>query len=331
MSTMSRGLTRWNGASMALGGVVWAAALLLRLLGAVTLDDLSLFLLLAVLVIVPLVIPLVSSLYSDSIAGSLSRAAILAQPFAAVFGSIALFAEIGSAVAAFTTIIWLLYTALLGVLGLTSALRMLRERHIQFAEVCLALALVYLPIGGLWFTLARMGIRPLGFSQTTVALTAVHFHFITLAALTITGCTGLGIGAIQRGIVRTTYRVAAVGMLVSPLLVAAGITLTRLTGLRALESTAAVLLALSLILVAVLSLRFVIPTTARLLARALLAISGIAVLLTMLLAAAYAVGGLTGLWAITIAQMVTTHGWLNALAFGLCGALGWRLRMAQGS
>jgi YndJ-like protein len=331
MSKESRGLTRWNGISTALGGIAWAAVLLLRLFGAVTLDDLALFLLLAVLVIVPLVIPLASSLYADPTAGDLSRIAILVQPLAAFFGSLALFAELGSAVAAVAAIIWPLYTALLGVLGLAGIARMLLERRVQLADVSLALALVYLPIGGLWFALARMDIRPLGFSQTTVLLTAVHFHFITLAALVITGCTGRALRTIQRAIVRTSYRVAAVGMLVCPLLVAAGITLTQLSGLRALESTAAVLLALSLILIAILSLRFVVPMTASLLARLLLAISWIAVLLTMALAAAYVVGRATAVWTITVAQMVATHGWLNALAFGLCGLLGWRLKLAQAS
>jgi hypothetical protein len=130
-------------------------------------------------------------------------------------------------------------------------------------------------------------------------------------------------------------------MLVCPLLVAAGITFTQITrqqrapesvaALHAPESGAATLLALSLILIAILSLRFVVPTTASPLARTLLAISGISVLLTMLLAAAYAVGGATSAWTITVAQMVATHGWLNALAFGLCGVLGWRLRMVQQS
>jgi len=346
MPTKSRDLTRWNIASVALGGIAWAAALLLRLLGAVTLDDLDMILLLAVLVIVPLVLPLVSSLCSNSLVGSLSRTAIMSQPFAALFGSIALFAQRGLAITAVAAIIWLLYTALLGMLGLAAGAQMLRERRIQLAEVSLALALVYLPIGGLWLALARMGIRPLGFSQTIVLLTAVHFHFITLTALIVTGRTGLAIHAThathatQRCIVRQIYRVAAVGMLVCPLLVAAGITLTQITSLHAPksvaalhapESAAAVLLACSLEIIASLSLRLVVPATAGMLARVLLAISGSSVLLTMALATAYAVGSATGAFTITVAQMVATHGWLNALAFGLCGVFGWRLRMAQQS
>jgi hypothetical protein len=328
MSTISRDLIRWNIGSVALGAVAWSAALLLRLRGMATLDDLDLFLLLAVAVIVPLTIPLAARCYSDPIAASLARIALRLQPFAAVFGSIALFAGIGSAAAAASAVLWLLYTALLSVLGGVGAASMFRRNHLHLAEACLALAFVYLPIGGLWFALARIGARPLGFGPTTVTLTAVHFHFISLAALSITGCTGLALRSRGTGAARNIYRMAAIGLLVCPLLVAAGITLTQLAGARALESVAAILLALNLMFTALLSLRFVVPTTAPMLARVLLAISGVAVLLTMLLATAYAVGGATGVVTITVGQMVATHGWLNALAFGLCGLLGWRLSMA---
>jgi hypothetical protein len=327
MAIKTPALTRWNVASIAAGGIAWAAIMLLRRLGAVTVDDLDVFLLLAVLVVVPLALPMVVSAGKQSDRGALYQLAILSQPVAAVLGGIALLASVGSAVAGVTAVLWLLYTALLGLLGLAMVARMWLKRRLQLAGLSLALALVYLPIGGAWLTLARLGIRPLGFSATTVLLTAVHFHFITLAALIITGCTGLALPPIigQRGIAWNSYRVAVVGMLVCPLLVAAGITATQLTGQRALESVAAVLLALSLIAVAVLSLRFAVPSTTSLLARALLAISGISVFLTMALAAAYALGRATGAWTLTIAQMIAIHGWLNALAFGLCGLLGWRL------
>ncbi len=331
MLAKSRRLIIWNRASAAFGGGAWVAVLLLRLLSAsmVTLDDLSLLLLLAVLVILPLAIPLASRAFYDPIAVRLTRVAILAQPLAALSGSIALVAPVGSAVAGIAAVIWLLFTALLGMLGLSGIARMLLERRVQLAETCLALALVYLPIGGIWFALARLGVRPLGFSQTIVLLTAVHFHFITLAALIVTGCTGLAMRDVQCGIVRNTYRAAAVGMLVCPLLVAAGITLTQVAGQRALESFAAVLLAFSLIVISLLSLRVVVPTTAGLLARALLVISGISVLLTMALAVVYAIGGATGHALLTVAQMIAIHGWLNAFAFGLCGLLGWRLKLAR--
>jgi hypothetical protein len=56
-----------------------------------------------------------------------------------------------------------------------------------------------------------------------------------------------------------------------------------------------------------------------------LATSSVAVLFTMVFALAYALGAATGAWTITIAQMILVHGWVNTVAFGLCGLLGYRL------
>jgi hypothetical protein len=116
-------------------------------------------------------------------------------------------------------------------------------------------------------------------------------------------------------------------MLVEPLLVAAGITLTQVSGFHVPEAAAATLLALSVIVVAAVSLHWVVPATRPRLAQGLLAISSGSVVLTMALACAYAIGEATGAWTITIAQMIAAHGWVNALGFGLCGLLGWRLRL----
>jgi len=125
------------------------------------------------------------------------------------------------------------------------------------------------------------------------------------------------------------YRIAAIGMLIEPLMVAAGFTLAQFTGREYLRSAPAILLALTLILITLLSLRFVIPATSSPLARGLLLMSSTAVLFTMLAVGAYAIGNATGAWTITISQMIVIHGWINALVFGLCGLLGWRLRIGQ--
>lgn len=347
MQTKSRNLTRWNVIATALGGAAWTAVMLLRLASIVMLDDLNTILLLAVLVMTPLALPLaappaVPGRRLAALGSALYQFAIIAQPPAALAGSIALFATTDSLLAILAASLWLLYTALLGLLGLVGLARMALARRLTLAGACLELALVYLPIGGAWFALARLGARPIGFSPTIVQLTAVHFHFITLAALVITGCTGLALHGGQRRAMRRAMRIsiraATIGMLVGPLLVAAGIMLTQIgsqdrpksiAALHAPESGAAVLLALSLMAVAILSLVFIVPAAgAAPLARVLLAISGVSVLLTMALAAAYAVGGATGSRTLTVAQMIAVHGWLNGLAFGLCGLLGWRLSSA---
>lgn len=324
-------LTRWSRATWSLGGCLWMLMILARLFGWLALSDPEMMLLLALWVVAPLALSLVASSFAGrwkegGPLAHLTRLIVLLHPAAALVGGASFFLRAGlfSAIAA---AVWLLFTAVVALLGVL--LITLTRRALALSDACLAVALVYLPIGGGWMLLSRLGVRPLGFSPIIVLLTAVHFHFITLAALVITGLTGRAIQATQGEAPRTVYRVAAVGMLVNPLLVAAGITLTRVTGVRFLESAAAALLALSLMLVALLSLRFVVPRTAPLLARWLLAFSSAAVLATMLLAVAYALGAATGAWTISISQMIALHGWVNALAFGLCGLLGWRLRMGR--
>lgn len=331
MATKRLDLGRWNLVSLAYGGLTWVAVMLARLAGVLTMGDLSAILLLAVLVIVPLALPLATYTDGHPYSNALYQLAIVTQPFAALFASIALVTVSGTTTAAATALLWLLYTTLLGLIGLTTIANILLNRHITLSGVCLGMALAYLPIGGAWLALACLRMQPLGFSPTTVLLTAVHFHFITMAALVITGRIGLALHDTASEIAQNTYRIAAVVMLICPLLVAAGITFTQLTGQRAIESVGATLLALSLMAVVIISLRFIVPSAASPLARVLLAFSGFSVLLTMALAAAYALGTATHTWTITVPQMIAVHGWLNALAFGLCGLLGWRLKMAENS
>jgi YndJ-like protein len=313
----------WTRACVGIGGVLWALVALAWAFGLVRLDALEVLLLLALFVITPLAVSLAPFPSDSRLPRDLKRLIDIAWPGAALAGGASFLVRAGPLAAAVAAV-WLLFTALLALAGV---IWLFHARGISLADACLALALVYLPSGAAWFVLARLGSQPLGFSQTTVLLTAVHFHFITLAALILTGLTGRAVGAHHVGWPRTAYRVAAVGMLIDPLLVAAGITLTQVTGIRFPESAAAILLALSLLLIAALSLRFVVPATTPPLARGLLAVSGASVFLTMALACAYAVGAATGAWAITIPQMIAAHGWVNALGFGFCGLLGWRVRL----
>jgi hypothetical protein len=121
-----------------------------------------------------------------------------------------------------------------------------------------------------------------------------------------------------------------VGMLLSPAFVATGHIVTQLTGMDGVESCAALVQAISLILIALLTLRFLVSGATPRLAQGLLAASSVAVFATMLLAASFAVGAATGAWVITVNQMIAAHGVTNALAFGFCGLLGWRLRSGWG-
>ncbi len=316
---------RWNRTCAICGGVLLIAVALACALGWIHLDALDVLLLLALFVITPLALSFAlvppDGLPPPGGAGLL----IMAQPFAALAGGVSFLLPTGPLAGA-AAALWLVFTILLALAALATLTRLFRVRNVRLADACLGAALLYLPIGGAWLALARLGSRPLGFSPTIVLLTAAHFHFITLAALILTGLTGRAIAG-RNWWTRTMYRAAAGGMLVEPLLVAAGITLTQVSGVRIPEAAAATLLALSVIVIAAISLHWVVPATHPRLAQGLLAASSGSVVLTMALACAYAIGETTGAWTITIAQMIAAHGWVNALGFGLCGLLGWRLRL----
>lgn len=320
-------IARWNRMSIGLGGTIWAMIALASLFGWIALDELELILLLALFVITPLAVPLVSLPKANRLLDQLSSLALFLQPFAALFGGTSFLLSTGPLAATLASV-WLLFTGLLALIGLTW---LLQARGRPLATLCRAMALLYLPTGSAWMVLARLGLQPLGFGVHTDLLTAIHFHFIALAALTITGLTGQAIQTMHRGLARTAYRIAALGVLVDPILVAAGLTMAQITNLPFLDTAPADLLALSLILLALLGLRFVVPTTASLLAQVLLVLSYTTVFFTMLFAGAYALGVATRAWTITIPQMILIHGLENALIFGLCGLLGWRLRARQGS
>jgi hypothetical protein len=111
---------------------------------------------------------------------------------------------------------------------------------------------------------------------------------------------------------------AALGLMISPAFVALGITYWLV-----LESVAAIVLALCMIVLAALCLMCVVPVTKEMRPRLLISLSALSVLATMGFAAAYALGRLTGTWAISIPMMVQFHGWVNGIGFGLAGLVGW--------
>lgn len=332
MSLYRDNLARWNCISLGLGGSVWGGIAFASLFGWTRLNDLEIVLLLALFVITPLAVPFVFSRKESSLFSKRAALVLFLQPLAAFPGGVAFLLDTGPLAATFAAV-WGMFTGLLALLGLVQLCQMLKQR-LSLADFCLAGALLYLPVGGAWMVLARWDLQPLGFGVHTDLLTAVHFHVIPLTALVIAGLTGQAlqnISATRRGIAWTAYRIAAFGVLIDPLLVAAGLTGTQITGLPDLATAPADLLALSLILLALLGLRFVVPTTASRFAQVLLALSYMTVFFTMLVAGAYALGAATGAWTITISQMIAIHGLENALIFGCCGLLGWRIRMGQKS
>src|SRR5262249_54537538 len=132
---------------------------------------------------------------------------------------------------------WLL---LAGLAALSGLLRLLARRNARADELCIDAGLLYLPVGAVWLLFSRAGLSPLGFGDTIVILTAVHFHYAGFAAPILAGLAGRWIAAV-RPVLWPLFRLVAVGVIAGIALVAAGITLARFTA--AIEVAAAVLFA----------------------------------------------------------------------------------------
>jgi len=321
-------LARWNRVSTGLGAGVWAGISLACLPGWIRLSALEIVLLFVLLVLTPLALPLILSEQAGPPGVRTGRLVCLLQPLAVLLAGLAFFRDRGLLAAACAAL-WGGFTGLLALCGLIQLCQQFRRHTLSLSTLSLAAALLYLPVGGAWMVAGVLGFGLLGFSVQTALLTAIHFQVIPLAALGITGLSGQVLStlpAARCGINWTLYRLAACGVLLDPLLVAAGQSASRISGLPALDTLPAGLLALSLILLAFLGLRFVVPATVSRLAQVLLAVSYMTVVATMLLAGVYMLGVVTGIRTLTLEQMIALHGLANALLFGGCGLSGWRIR-----
>jgi hypothetical protein len=316
MTSADNRQARWHNASFVLGSIVWLVAFAAPNAPG-TEPQLQRLLLLAILVLTPLALALVPGPREQ--VSRLYTPLIMAQPFASLLGAATFLLPVGPIAGALAAA-WLVFTALAALYGL---MRLLPKRlNTPLEEVCISLALMYWPVGAGWLVASRLGLHPLGFGDVVVLLTAVHFHFIPLAALILTGMIGR-IMRNKRPAAWGVYRAAALGLMISPAFVALGITYSLV-----LESIAAAILALSMTVLALLSLLFVLPDIYPLRARLLIGLSALSVLAAMAFAGAYALGRLTGAWAITIPTMVQFHGWVNGIGFGLAGLLGWNTAAA---
>jgi hypothetical protein len=312
---MIYGQLRAHQLSAIAGATVWLLVLAFLPIQPPTILWISQLLLLAVLVLAPLALGLVAPGHPGQPAGWW-RLAICAQPFAAA-AVVAAFLLPAGLLAGMLALSWLLLAGIIALLGVT---RFCARAGFDAAELCIDASLLLLPVGGFWLAMARFGLRPLGFGDTIVLLTAVHFHYAGFALLLLAGLAGRRLRAAAPAMSRS-FRLIAAGLVAGVPLVALGITFSRV-----LEILAVLLLASSVLLLALLTLVAIVPRLGSQPARVLLAISALASIATMLLAAGYAAGSVVGL-ALTIPQMVLAHGLVNAFGLVLCGLLAWTIEL----
>ena len=315
----------WAAGSATVGAAVWAALALLARVGVLRIGAIELMFLFAPLVIVPLGMELSRKMGVLDPAGEAARRL---QPVGATAAVAAMVMAPGLR-AGMTALGWMIVCGLMGWSGVVAIGRSVLERRtgespvstrtvptqVLSTQVVLAIARIDLVVGGGWLVVSRLGMRPMGIQEPIGLLTAVHFHYAGFATATIAAATL----AFAHRHAMQQRELKSVALMVAglPFFVAAGFVIS-----PAVKMLAAVLFSASVAILAVF-LRKAGQRAEDGMARVLLQIAPIAVFAGMILAGTYAIADFLGSDALTIPQMVRTHGILNAMGFCLPGLLGW--------
>jgi hypothetical protein len=308
----------WLQGSAFAGTVVWELGFFWR---SSTLNETELInkiLLLAVLVIVPLGLSTAAADQNEQNSRSF-RLAAFAQPLGAAAVVVSFMLQQGIA-AALLASAWLVVAGLISFHGL---LRLLDRKARGFEEISISAGLVYISVGSGWLIMSRLGIQALGFGDTIVLLTAVHFHYAGFAAPILSGLAGRLLTNQAIGVQRL-FALVVLGVIAGTPLVAAGITFSPRLGLAG-----TLIISSALFLLGILVIGWVVPRIKRRTVQLLLVLSSISPFVSMTLASIYAYSIVAKRLIIDIPQMALTHGIINALGFALCGLLAWNLFRAE--
>ena len=303
---------RWLSLTALVGGVMWFIAWASHLDQRSFLDEIELLFFFGVAVITPLAMQLGLCSDRNGQIPLIFRIAIGFHPFVII--AVALSLRVDSPfIALILAGFWQLQTLLLAGYGLQ---RLLPRPTLAIEELCIDAGHIYVAVSGVWFLAYSVDYRLLTFDSVFVLLTAVHFTFISLGALIIAGMIGRSMFGTP---IWKFYRLLAWIIVISPALVATGITVTQFSGRLWLEVGSVLILASSFLMLALLYFYKGLPAPFS--KRVLSVLSLSALLVTMSIALAYSLGRFTGWWSLSLIQMVQWHGWLNAIGFAFCGLL----------
>jgi hypothetical protein len=179
---------------------------------------------------------------------------------------------------------------------------------------------LFLTVGGVWALIDRSGIRLWGFDEVVALLTAVHFHYAGFLLLIVTGWAARELGTSK------TATVACAAVMIGVPLTALGILAAHHHWNARWEAAAASFMATAGWLVAWLHLRLATQRTdAARMVRVLWTLCSSALFFSMALAVLYALRSFVQIPVLDIPHMRAIHGSLNAVGFGLCGVIAWRL------
>jgi hypothetical protein len=203
-----------------------------------------------------------------------------------------------------------------GLLALERIWPMLRRRALDpLPELAIDVGLLFLPAAAIWLLASRAAMPLAGFQEPVVTFTAAHFHFAGFAAPIVLGGVGRLLGATTR-----LYRVATVAVCAGVPLTAIGIATN-----HTIEQISAVTVASGMLCASIVLVFFASRRASSTLGAALVVLSGASLLLTMALAATFALTSSAGRGsslqgAVTVQTMIDFHGAMNAIAFA-CSAL----------
>ena len=317
MTDWIKRLTLFN---LSLGIVAWLFLLVMNLNQWSYLAQIHLLILFGISILTPLSFRLSIPEKDDQVIQQLARLILLTQPIIPVLAVISLLMEMGN-LAGLLAFGWFGQTGLMALFGL---MRWWKRPSHQLEELCVDVGLVLSSVSGIWFFFYRLSGEFFGFTGVLVPLTAAHFVTIGMGALIIAGMMGQQLRTM--GNLTQIYRGIAWLTIISPFIVATGITLTNLMGVVSLiEVIGVVLLATSFVTLAGYYLIRIRVSIKQPLANLFLTLSAVTLFITMALALGYSVGRFTDLFHFSIPDMVQWHGWLNALGFAGLGIIGWSL------
>lgn len=173
--------------------------------------------------------------------------------------------------------------------------------------------LAFLPPASVWLLASRAGVPLAGFHEPVVTFTAAHFHVAGFAAPTILGALGQRLEKHD-----LVYRAGTLAVCAGVPLTAIGIATN-----HTIEQASAILVATGMLAASATLLRFRAPWPVR----ALFLVAGTTLLLTMTLAATFALTSSAGRGsslqgAVEVETMIRYHGAANAIFFAIAALAG---------
>lgn len=306
--------------NLIIGILAWFALLVISLNQWSYLAQIHLLILFGVAILTPLSFRL--TIPKSEILHPLARLILLIQPIITFMTFISFQAGIGSALWGFG---WLLQASLIALFGV---LRYWKLAPRTLEDLCIDVGLILASVSGVWFFFYRLSGEFFGFTGVLVPLTAAHFVTIGMGALIIAGLMGQQLR--KSGELTKVYRIIAWITIISPMIVAIGITHTNLiSAVSLIEVIGVVLLSTSFVGLAGYYLVKIRPSIEHPLGSLFLNLSAVTLFITMALALGYSLGRFTTLFYFAIPDMVQWHGWLNALGFAGLGILGWSFALSN--